>query len=118
MLKIIGLENESGSRMVDDVPGNSPNRVSLEASIILSHSPLIFDELAGGEGVLLLAGDTHGGQVWLPKWLWSLLGYEKNVKYDQGLFKRGDNQMFVSKRLGYQPCAFVNGNEKCTIFGN
>jgi hypothetical protein len=44
--------------------------------------------------------------VWRPKWLWSLLGCEKNVKYDQGLFKRGDNQMFVSKRLGYQPCAF------------
>jgi hypothetical protein len=99
MLKIIGLENESGSRMVD-VPGNSPNRVSLEASIILSHSSLIFDELAGGEGVLVLAGDTHGGQVWLPKWLWSLMGYEKNAKYGRGLFKKGNNQMFVSKGLG------------------
>jgi predicted MPP superfamily phosphohydrolase len=98
-LKIMGLENESGSRMVD-VPGNSPNRVSMEASIILSHSPLIFDEIAGGEGVLVLAGDTHGEQFWLPNWLWSSMRYEKNAKYDQELFKKGDNQMFVSKGLG------------------
>jgi predicted MPP superfamily phosphohydrolase len=98
-LQITGVEYESDSRTVE-VPGSLPNRISMEASIILSHSPLVFDELAEDEGVLALAGDTHGGQLWLPNWLWSLMGYEKNAKYSQGLFKKGNNQMYVSKGLG------------------
>jgi predicted MPP superfamily phosphohydrolase len=98
-LRIIGLENESedqkgyASRRWTDREGSGP-------SIVLSHSPLMFDELAGGEGVLVLAGDTHGGQVWLPKWLWSLMGYEKNARYDRGWFEKGSNRMHVSRGLG------------------
>ncbi len=98
-LQIIGVEYESDSRTVDG-SGKRPNAGEAGASIVLSHSPLLFDELAENEGVLVLAGDTHGGQLWLPNWLWSLLGYEKNAKYSQGLFTKGNNQMYVSKGLG------------------
>jgi hypothetical protein len=71
-LQIVGVEYESDSRTVDG-SGKRPNVAGAGASIVLSHSPLLFDELSGDEGILVLAGDTHGGQVWLPDWLWSLL---------------------------------------------
>lgn len=98
-LRIIGLEKESEGR-AESAPKRWTYRDGTEASIVLSHSPLVFDELVGDEGVLFLAGDTHGGQIWLPRWLWSLLGYEKNARYGWGLFEKGSNQMYVSKGLG------------------
>jgi len=68
--------------------------------ILLSHSPLTFDLLNEDQEVLILAGDTHGGQFLLPPWLWKILGYEKNAKYNYGLFEKGRKKMFVSKGVG------------------
>jgi uncharacterized protein len=68
--------------------------------ILLSHTPLTFDLLDRGRDVLVLAGDTHGGQIPLPGWLWRLVGYEKNARYNMGWFHQGDNRMYVSKGVG------------------
>ena len=68
-------------------------------SIILSHSPLIFD-LVFDQDVLILAGDTHGGQIPFPSWLWGILGYEKSALYNQGLFQEGQKRMYVSRGIG------------------
>ncbi|MEE8383153.1 MAG: metallophosphoesterase [Thermodesulfobacteriota bacterium] len=68
-------------------------------SIILSHSPLIFD-LVFDQDVLILAGDTHGGQIPFPSWLWGILGYEKSALYNQGLFQKGQKRMYVSRGIG------------------
>jgi len=68
--------------------------------IILLHNPLGFDLIDPEQQVLVLAGDTHGGQVPLPSWLWALLGYEKVAKYGQGLFKKGKKEMYVSRGIG------------------
>lgn len=70
------------------------------ANIVLSHSPLSFDEIKSEDEVLMLSGDTHGGQIPLPSWLWSILGYEKNARYDHGLFKEGKKTMYVNRGIG------------------
>jgi len=69
-------------------------------AIILSHSPMEFDMVDNNSEVLMLAGDTHGGQVPLPGWLWRLIGYEKNAKYNQGFYKEGKKMMYVSRGIG------------------
>jgi predicted MPP superfamily phosphohydrolase len=69
-------------------------------AIILSHNPLAFDLLDKDEDVLIISGDTHGGQVPLPSWLWGILGYEKCARYSQGLFEEGRKKMFVSRGIG------------------
>lgn len=69
-------------------------------AILLSHSPLAFDLLSPDTDVLVLAGDTHGGQLPLPAWLWRLAGYEKNARYNRGLFRQGRKKMFVSRGIG------------------
>jgi predicted MPP superfamily phosphohydrolase len=68
--------------------------------IILAHDPLAFDLIDSERQVLVLAGDTHGGQIPLPSWLWALLGYEKVAKYGQGPFKEGRKEMYVSRGIG------------------
>ena len=69
-------------------------------AIILSHSPLVFDLIDDNWNVLILAGDTHGGQVPIPSWFWQLLGYEKNARYEQGWFQKGRKKMYVSRGVG------------------
>jgi predicted MPP superfamily phosphohydrolase len=71
-----------------------------EPGILLCHNPLMFDYLDEDQNVVMLAGDTHGGQLPLPAWLWNLTGYEKNAKYNQGWFKEGKKRMYVSRGIG------------------
>lgn len=69
-------------------------------TIILSHNPLNFDLFDSSQHMLMLSGDTHGGQIPLPSWLWRILGYNKNAKYNYGLFSEGNKKMFVTKGVG------------------
>jgi uncharacterized protein len=69
-------------------------------TIILSHSPMAFDSLAIDYKAFMLAGDTHGGQAPAPAWLFRLGGYKKNAAYNQGLFERDGNKLFVSRGIG------------------
>jgi predicted MPP superfamily phosphohydrolase len=69
-------------------------------AIILSHTPLLFDSIGRDHAVLILAGDTHGGQVPLPAWLWQIVGYQKNARYSHGFFQDGMKKMYVSRGIG------------------
>lgn len=69
-------------------------------AIILSHDPFNFDLFDRDQGVLVLSGDTHGGQIPVPSWMWRLLGYDKNAHYPQGLFEEGKKRMYVSRGVG------------------
>jgi hypothetical protein len=71
-----------------------------EPLIILCHSPLVFDHLSITKPVLILAGDTHGGQIPLPSWIFKVLGYEKNATYNEGIFAQGSKVMYVSRGIG------------------
>jgi predicted MPP superfamily phosphohydrolase len=72
----------------------------VEPAIILSHEPLNFELFDDDQELLVLSGDTHGGQIPLPSWLWGFLGYEKCARYNQGLFEKGRKKMFVSRGIG------------------
>ena len=71
-----------------------------DPAIILSHSPLLFSLFSKNQNILMLAGDTHGGQVPLPAWFLKMAGYDKNLLYSQGLFEEGLKKMFVSRGIG------------------
>ena len=69
-------------------------------ALILSHNPLVFEQMDKNQHVVVLAGDTHGGQIPLPSWAWEILGYEKNARYNQGYFQKGNKIMYVSRGIG------------------
>jgi uncharacterized protein len=71
-----------------------------DPAIVLVHDPLAFDLIDAEQQVFVLAGDTHGGQIPLPSWLWALFGYEKVARYGHGLFKEGKKRMYVSRGIG------------------
>jgi len=70
------------------------------AVIVLAHCPLNFDRITDDRSLLMLAGDTHGGQIPLPGLLFRKAGYEKNDLYSQGLYERGQRRLFVSRGIG------------------
>jgi uncharacterized protein len=112
---IVGLDREADGesfvkKSLSFLTGKTP-------AIILSHSPLNFDLIDDNQNVLMLAGDTHGGQVPLPSRLWSLLGYEKNARYEQGWFEKGRKRMYVTRGVGtsHFPIRFLRRPE-ITVF--
>jgi predicted MPP superfamily phosphohydrolase len=70
------------------------------STVLLSHQPRVLD-FAETENVgLILSGHTHGGQIDLP-----LIGpparfATAELKYAQGLFRRGNTQLYVSRGTG------------------
>jgi predicted MPP superfamily phosphohydrolase len=96
MLRIGGFDGEGGEIVSRDKEFKTPDT----ACIILSHSPLNFERIEGNQHILMLAGDTHGGQAPLPSWLFKVLGYKKNALYNQGLFEKDRKKMFVSRGIG------------------
>ena len=69
-------------------------------SILLSHQPRVLDFEQTRNVSLILSGHTHGGQINLP-----LVGAParfatKDLKYDRGLFRRGESQLYVSSGTG------------------
>lgn len=95
---IAGLDEELGPVFPED--DKSLSFTGKYPAILLCHNPIAFEELEEDHAILMLAGDTHGGQIPLPTWLWDILGYEKNVRYNQGLFQKGRKQLYVSRGVG------------------
>jgi predicted MPP superfamily phosphohydrolase len=93
-----GVDGNFNKEFLDDNGLFESKRVFPD--ILLSHNPLDFDKIDARHKTLVLSGDTHGGQIPLPAWLWKLLGYEKNAKYNHGLFKEGNKVMYVSRGIG------------------
>jgi len=87
-------DGEDVKKTLSSLKGDSP-------AIILCHNPLLFDSIPKNYRVLMLAGDTHGGQIPLPAWFFRILGYEKNARYNQGLFQDGNKMLFVSRGIGW-----------------
>ena len=73
--------------------------------IVLEHSPDIFyilqyHKTLGKDFKLMLAGHSHGGQVWLPILGRPVVPLSYGQKYAYGLVKENDHNMFVTAGIG------------------
>ncbi len=77
-------------------------------SVLLAHSPQIFEEASGFDIDLLLCGHTHGGQIFLTKYLRKILPLESSLEFIEGFFQKGKMLMYVSRGVGtsYLPFRF------------
>jgi len=97
-LKVVGID-----KGYDDLNGGFKIQDSADQemiSLVLSHSPLAFDKFSDKDKIFIFSGDTHGGQVKLPKWVFKFFGYEKNAKYNYGVFRQGNKTMYVTNGIG------------------
>lgn len=106
-----GVDPESSFNIYSEIPSRLLKDKS--PAILLSHNPLAFDLIGNDHDVLILAGDTHGGQLPLPPWLWQLLGYRKNSLYNHGFFQDDRKEMYVSRGIGtsHVPIRFLSAPE-------
>jgi hypothetical protein len=77
-------------------------------TILLSHSPELFDEASIREVDLILSGHTHGGQLFVTKYLRKIFPFDPALEFLGGFFQKGRVPMYVSKGLGtsYLPFRF------------
>ncbi len=80
-----------------------------ELHVVLSHYPDLFDELPPGARDLVLAGHLHGGQICVPWPSGRIRLSQLNHAYSEGVFRRGDATMHVSRGVGttFVPVRFL-----------
>jgi Predicted phosphohydrolases len=72
---------------------NTPN-------IILSHSSLIYCGIDANKNVLVLSGDTHGGQVYLPGFIWKIIKIKPDPEHMYGLYQDKNKILYVTSGIG------------------
>ncbi len=84
--------------------------------IALTHTPDIFPELPDGIS-LLLAGHTHGGQVYVPFFGRPVIPSKYGQRYAKGLVREGEKQIFVTSGIGTSlfPIRFMTPPEVCFL---
>lgn len=97
-VKIVGIDE--GNDEIKALDAMADGGVPETPLLALSHSPLAFDKFSDRDMIFMFSGDTHGGQVRLPSWVYKLFGYEKNVKYNYGVFQDGNKTMYVTRGIG------------------
>jgi hypothetical protein len=105
-LDIIGVDDsvEKKSNLKEALKDTN----SKNPSILLAHSPEIFEEASSSGIDLLLCGHTHGGQIFLTKYLRKIIPLEASLEFIEGLFQNGKMLMYVSRGVGtsYLPFRF------------
>lgn len=79
-----------------DLKAALSQRPAGQATILLSHQPLGFEEAAADGVHLQLSGHTHGGQIFPFSLLVGL-----RYRFVAGLYKRGLSFLYVSRGTGY-----------------
>ena len=69
-------------------------------SILLAHSPEIFEEASGYGIDLILSGHNHGGQIFITKILGKFLPFDPVLQFLEGFFQEGKTLMYVSRGVG------------------
>ncbi len=69
-------------------------------SVLLAHSPDVFEEAAARGIDFVLAGHNHGGQVFLARYLKGHMLVDPAFEYLDGFFQKGRTLMYVGRGIG------------------
>ena len=105
-LLIIGVDPERSPRLAPallrSLEGDTP-------ALLLSHSSELYASISGEREILVLSGDTHGGQVWLPEWFWRHTRFKPDPTHLSGFFREGKKALIVTSGLGTSRVRFRLG---------
>ena len=103
-VQVVGMDYASSDRKarLERVCAMHP-RVDKATRIVLLHDPGAFRHLPEGEGDLVLAGHTHGGQVGLLSlgFSWTFLSMLGDRLPAHGFWARGTDRMYVHRGTGH-----------------
>ena len=69
-------------------------------SILLAHSPEVFEKASGLKNDFLLCGHTHGGQIFSTKYFRKIFPLDASLEFIEGFFQKGKVLMYVSRGIG------------------
>lgn len=94
---VAGIDNEKRDDQSKILPEGLPQDLPL---IILSHSSVVYYAVDDTTDALMLSGDTHGGQILLPRLFWQLSGLKPDPLHMYGLFRDGRKTLYVTSGVG------------------
>ena len=69
--------------------------------LVLSHFSGDWAETDSARPMLWLSGDTHGGQIWLPDFVWRMVKLKPDPVHMSGLFRDGKHKwLYVNSGIG------------------
>jgi len=104
-INIAGVDDPVGGKA--DIDKTLGTVDSNHPTILLSHSPEVFDEASTREVDLVLSGHTHGGQIFITKYLRKIFPFDPALEFLEGFFQKGSVPMYVNRGLGRAICLFV-----------
>ncbi len=96
-VRLVGLDSEERGGWLTALAAPPGDR---RPTLVLAHYPTALTAAAASRADLLLAGDTHGGQIWAPQKLLGWLFGSARANYAYGWFREGATPMFVTKGIG------------------
>lgn len=107
-LRVAGFDDWSA---VQPEPQLLPALLGTRPAILLSHSSLPYAALATKQNVLVLSGDTHGGEIYMPAFFWKHWQRKPDPEHMYGYFRNGNKHLYVTSgiasevplRLGVPP---------------
>ncbi len=100
-LALVGLDRydeAKGGSYARDAIRNAPYALP---KIVLAHTPHYLEDVSQRGTDLYLAGDTHGGQIALPRSTLAKLNPTKDMRYPRGLFEAEEIPLYVSSGIGW-----------------
>lgn len=97
---IVGISMDSKHVPDFNIPNNMVNDIPY---IILSHTSLVYYDIDAKNNVLVLSGDTHGGQVYLPRFLWKIIKMKPDPAHMYGLYLDKNKALYVTSGIGTSP---------------
>ncbi len=115
-LTVLGVDDPVGKRndLMQSFIGVPENR----PSILLAHSPEIFPEASLSGLDLVLSGHTHGGQLWVTKYLNKVFPLETALTFSEGFFQKGRSLLYVNRGIGTSFLPFRFGEKPEITFYN
>lgn len=97
-LNILGVDDPTDKK--SNLQRTLQMRNSDGSSVLLAHSPEIFEEASGFGIDLLLCGHTHGGQILATRYLRKIFPLDPAFEFLEGFFQKGKTLMYVSCGIG------------------
>jgi predicted MPP superfamily phosphohydrolase len=105
-VSIIGIgrnsDYASGSKTINNMLADNP-------AIVLSHFSSVYGYINVKDNVLVLSGDTHGGQIYLPEFIWKLIKIKPDTKHKYGLYQDKNKSLYVTSGIGTSDIPFRLG---------
>ncbi|WOB06268.1 metallophosphoesterase [Piscinibacter gummiphilus] len=90
-----GIADSQVQHLQLDPPANPAER-----RVVLTHNPDVATLMKPGMASLVLAGHTHGGQVYVPVLTQLMLKRNTRGAYEQGLYPLPDTRLYVTPGIG------------------